>query len=158
MHENDTYQWRLRALGAFLDTQRASFISLIETKTGFAVRYYQRASERDPIFVHVEAAQLRAIAEALRGRRGTDALPAMAPSIEGVKDDRYQDFFRALGWELDDLRAANITLDEQEEEGVFVAYAFRDPETGKDWRKRVAHLGAVEKQQIMSEALHRRRS
>lgn len=158
MHETDNYQWKLRALGAFLDTQRAAHISIIETRTGYAVRYYQHSQEREPVFVLVEDLQLRAINEALRERRtpvpGQDDAALGGPlSQEG----KYQDFFRALGWELDDLVAGSVLLDEQEETGVFVTYAYRDPANPQIWRKRIANLGTIEKQQILEEARNRRR-
>ncbi|MGH2441696.1 MAG: hypothetical protein ACRDFX_00850 [Chloroflexota bacterium] len=158
-HSSDTYQWRLRALGAFLDTQNAAYFTIIETRSGFAVRYYQGMDDPVPIFVQVEEAQLRAITEALRERRREPLASSPADAVllgPITQDGKYQDFFRAIGWELDDLVAASIVLDEQEQ-GVFMAYAFRDPATGQDWRKRVATLGPIEKEQIMAEALKRRR-
>lgn len=158
MHQSDDYQWKLRAVGAFLDTQRASRISAIETRTGYALRYYQEGQGSEPVFVIVEQAQLRAITEALRQRRipvpGEGDIALGGPLSQQGK---YQDFFRALGWELDDLGAGSVLLDEQEETGVFVTYAYRDPTNPQFWRKRIANLGAIEQQQILTEARARRR-
>jgi hypothetical protein len=157
VHHNDNYQWKLRALGAFLDTQNATHISVIETRSGFATRYYQASGSHEPTFVLVEEPQLRAINDALRQRREPPATPGAAPlggplSAQG----KYQDFFRALGWELDDLSASSILLDEQEV-GVLLTYAFRDPSNPQIWSKRSASLGPIEQEQILKEAYGRRR-
>jgi hypothetical protein len=158
MADYDTYQWRLRALGAFLDTQFAAEVTIIEARPRFAVRYYRRRDEGDPIFVLVESAQLRAITEALKQRRRSlfdDAPTAQHPGPI-TADDRYQDLFRALGWELDDLKGSNVVIDERED-GLYIAYAYRDPATGKTTRKRVANLGPVEREAILTDARRRRR-
>jgi hypothetical protein len=157
MHHSDNYQWKLRALGAFLDTQTASHISLIETRNGFATRYYQHRGATEPTFVLVEEPQLRAITEALRQRRVLTTRPG-EPELGGPlsSQGRYQDFFRALGWELDDLSAGAILLDEQEN-GVLVTYAFRDPANPEIWSKRSASLGTIEREEIIKAAYGRRR-
>jgi hypothetical protein len=157
VHHTDNYQWKLRALGAFLDTQNAGHISVIETRSGFATRYYQQLGEHAPTFVLVEEPQLRAINEALRQRREPTPTPGSVPlggplSAQG----KYQDFFRALGWELDDLAAGSILLDEQDE-GVLLTYAYRDPANPQIWGKRSASLGQIEQEQILKEARGRRR-
>jgi|SRR5947209_3755193 len=157
MHDNDNYQWKLRALGAFLDTQQASRISVIETRSGFATRYYRDLDAQDPTFVLVEELQLRAINEALRQRREPANTPgAVALGGPLSAQGKYQDFFRALGWELDDLSAGSILLDEQND-GVLLTYAFRDPANPQIWSKRSATLGPIEQEQIMKEAYGRRR-
>jgi uncharacterized protein YceH (UPF0502 family) len=152
----DTYQWRMRALGAFLDTHAANDVTVIETQSGFAVRYYQGHDSGDTLFVLVEAAQIRAITEALKGRRRTAFDDAPTSRAPGQVHDRYQDLFRALGWELDDLRARNVMLDERED-GFYVSYLFRDPATGRIKRKRIANLGPVEREAILADAKRRRR-
>ena len=157
MHHADNYQWKLRALGAFLDTQSATHISVIETRSGFATRYYPSRGPHEPTFVLVEEPQLRAINEALRQRREPPATPGSVPlggplSSEG----KYQDFFRALGWELDDLSAGSILLDEQDV-GVLLTYAYRNPENPQTWSKRSANLSPIEQEQILEQARGRRR-
>ncbi len=159
MEVDDTYQWKLRAVGAFLDTQSAVFVSLIETRNGFGVRYYQRQTGQEPAFAFIEEPQLRAIGTALRERRrlpeghAIDGLVLRGPITQ---QGRYQDLYRALGWELDDLKASSIVMDEQEN-GVFLSYAYRDPADGSIWRKRVATLDTPEQEEILAAARGRRR-
>ncbi len=158
MADFDTYQWRLRALGAFLDTQSAIDASVIEARQGFALRYYRRREQGDPLFVLIESPQLRAITEALQQRRTERAAAERTAQHPGqiTEEDHYQDLFRALGWELDDLHGRNIVIDERGD-GLYLAYSHTDAATGEWTRKRVATLGAEECQAILDDARRRRR-
>lgn len=152
MQNLETYQWKLRALGGYLDDRGATHVSIIETRGGYAVRYFAKPTDPEATFVHLDDVRLRMYAENLLRRRR----PQAPPTPEGTSPKpTYQDFFRALGWELDDMAACNIVLDEQDE-GMFLSYASFDPQVGYMWRKRIANLGPGEQQAILSEAYSRR--
>lgn len=98
-----SYQPLLRALGAWLDSSNACNINLIETSTGFLIRYGVGEDTlllRRFILTHAELEHLEA---AMKERRSIN------PS------GRYQDFLRALGYELDAQSGAYMVLDEIED-------------------------------------------
>jgi hypothetical protein len=152
-HENDVYQWKLRSLGAYLDERKAYGLSLIESAGGFAVRYFRESNEREPNFEQLNDTQLRAFQAALVKRRS----PSEGSKEEEPAPGRYQDFLRALGWELDDTTAFNIVLDELEQ-AFYLTYVSYDPPAGTAWNKRMANLGPGEKHAILRDARGRRTS
>jgi hypothetical protein len=97
------YQHLLRALGAWLDTNNACNVNLIETPAGFTIRYGVGTEALllcKYILTHAELEHLEASMRERRSHR---------PS------GRYQDFLRALGYEIDRQAGACIVLDEIEE-------------------------------------------
>lgn len=146
-----SYQWQLRALGAFLDAQPAADVSIMEVGDRYAVRYYDaRRDHSSPVFVFMDVQQLQRINDALleRRERGASGQHGFEP------DGRYQDLLRALGWELDDLDANQIVMDERTE-GLYVSYRYTSPD-GELFRKRIANLGVPDWEAILHEARSRR--
>jgi hypothetical protein len=98
-----SYQPLLRALGAWLDSSNACNINLIETSTGFMIRY---GVGDDPLLLRrfiLTHAELEHLEAAMKERRSIN------PS------GRYQDFLRALGYEIDAQAGAYMVLDEIED-------------------------------------------
>lgn len=145
--EDVTYQWALRAIGAHLDRERGNFMSLVETPDGFALRYRRPGGASALSQFTVE--ELRAFEAEMRSQRG-----AIGPRDRAQS---YQDWFRALGWELDQTHAYSVVCDDLDE-GVLVTYLQLDPRQGQVVEKRLAVLGPVDKVSILQEAQARRGS
>ena len=139
-----TYQPLLRTLGAWLDNNNACNINLIETSTGFIVRYGVGDDTlllRKFILTHAELEHLEA---AMKERRSIN------PS------GRYQDFLRALGYEIDAQAGAYMMLDEVED-NLFLTFCQPRPGGGMNWIKRARVLNAEDRQAILRKAYARRK-
>ena len=139
-----SYQPLLRALGAWLDNSNACNVNLIETSTGFNVRY---GVGEDPlqlrkfILTHAELEHLEA---AMKERRPIN------PS------GRYQDFFRALGYEIDAQAGAYMVLDEVED-NIFLTFCQPCAGGGLNWIKRARVLNSEDQRAILRKAYARRK-
>ena len=139
-----SYQPLLRALGCWLDGKRACNVNLMETAAGFIIRH---GVEDDPlslekyILTHGELEHLEA---AMRERRG------MQPA------GRYQDFFRALGYEIDAQEGTHLLLDQIEDTYFFTVYC-RDVRGGLVPLKRGRILTPSDQATILRRAHARRR-
>lgn len=144
-----SYQWMLRTMGRHLDVARAEGVSLLETDNGFVARYYSPGSEelRATVFTLDELHADRAKME--HERRESDG--------EGnERAPTYENLLRAVGWELDDVIAATVTLDEREGE-LYLSWLSRDPRQGHVVTKRHAWIGVGELSTMLSDAVGRRR-
>ncbi len=138
------YQPLLRALGAWLDSNNACNINLIETSTGFNVRYGVGDDTlllRKFILTHAELEHLEA---AMKERR------SMNPS------GRYQDFLRALGYEIDAQAGAYMMLDEVED-NLFLTFCQPRAGGGLTWIKRARVLDVEDQGAILRKAYARRK-
>jgi hypothetical protein len=149
-----TYQWLLRALGAYLDEQPSCRISLAEVPDGFLVRLQRSVLKLEPQVEHFKRDTLVEQLEQLRARNK----PSTHPRHQGVWSafpNGHQDFFRALGYELDEASARGILIDELED-GIVVTYSHPDPQNGASWKKRMIVLGVGEIEAILNAAFERR--
>ena len=140
------YQQLLRGLGARLDEYCARNIHLLEEPDGFTVRYQTEPAENDLImarFGHDQLMNAQAEMERHRARHP----PSGA--------DSYQDFLRALGFELEERSAYSILVDELED-SFLVTYQYLKPEQGYVLRKAMIVAGPDEKGAIMQHAHERR--
>src|SRR5438270_4833378 len=138
-----SYQQLLRTLGAWLDTNNASNVNLIETSTGFTIRYglgEETILLQRYILTHAELEHLEA---AMKERRSIN------PS------GRYQDFLRALGYEIDAQAGASMVLDEVEN-NFFLTFC-QPCSGGLNWIKRARVLNAEDQRAILRKAYARRR-
>lgn len=138
------YQPLLRTLGAWLDSSNACNINLIETSTGFNVRYGVGDDTlllRKFILTHAELEHLEA---AMKERRSIN------PS------GRYQDFLRALGYEIDAQDGAYLVLDEVED-NLFLTFCQPCVGGGLNWIKRARVLNAEDQRAILRKAYARRK-
>src|SRR5947209_7844131 len=105
-----SYQRMLRAIGSFLDQERPDEFTVLEVPDGFSVVMGRGKGDSKLEEVHFTRATLADKAEQLmRGRR---------PSLRerqnnwGLSPSGYEDFLRALGFELDDSQAYGILIDD----------------------------------------------
>jgi hypothetical protein len=150
-----TYQWMLRALGALLDEEPSCRISLAEVPDGFLVRRQGALNQLEPKLVLVEWHALRERLEQLGQQR--KRMPIR--HHQGVWShfpNGHQDFFRALGCELDQASARGILIDELAD-GLVVTYSCPDPDTGA-WHKRLVILGLPEIEEVLNAAFARRQN
>lgn len=148
-----TYQWLLRALGAYLDEEPSCRITLTEMPEGFLVRLQRAVTKIDPMVVMLRRNTLVEQVRALLDR----PKPTTRVRHQGIWQNfpnGHQDFLRALGYELDESRATGILLDELED-GLVLTYSYPDPQSGA-WRKRMVVLGMEEIEAILNAAFERR--
>jgi hypothetical protein len=150
----NTYQWMLRGLGAFLDEEPSCRISIAEVEDGFLVRMQRALHKLEPKVLHFERETLIGQLDELVRTRPSGALKAHHQGIWSQFPNGHQDFMRALGFELDQSSARGILIDELED-GIALTYSY--PE-GDSWRKRIVILGMPELEEILNSAFDRRKS
>lgn len=150
MSGNANYQWTLRAVGAFLDGEGGSFISLVETEDGFALRY--RAPDADSVLRRFSTPELQSLNHSMQSRRADDAVDHIVSRDEA---ESYSDWLRALGWELDQSDAYSVVCDEVNG-NMLVTYLHLDPRLGHAVEKRLAVLSPVDRIAILRDARLRR--
>ena len=139
-----SYQQLLRALGAWFDTNNACNVNLIETSTGFIIRY---GVGEDTLLLQkyiLTHAELEHLEGAMKERR------SLQPS------GRYQDFFRALGYEIDEQAGAYMVLD-QIEENLLLTFCHQSKDGGLAWVKRARVLNPDDQAAILRRAYARRK-
>jgi hypothetical protein len=148
------YQPLLRIIGRDLDQRHASQVRLMETPSGFAVQYFENSQR-------FEISSLEYLYEELQARTRTGRLQPLLrhPRGAGARfrhgKPTYQDFFRALGYELEDVGAYSILLDELEE-GYLLTYQFYNPDSGFMLHKHRVALHADAAGEIVNVASMRR--
>ncbi|MBV9282182.1 MAG: hypothetical protein JOZ41_19040 [Chloroflexi bacterium] len=149
-----TYQWMLRALGAFLDEEPSCRISLAEVPDGFLVRMQRALHKLEPKVLHFNRSTLVEQLEQQIQQRKALLTRTHHQGLWAHFPNGHQDFLRALGYELDQASARGILIDELED-GVVVTYSYPGPET-EQWRKRMVVLGISEIEEILNAAFERR--
>jgi hypothetical protein len=153
--QENTYQWLLRALGAYLDEEPSCRISLAEVSDGFLVRLQRALHKLDPQVEHFKRDSLQEQLTRLRTER-KQGVRARHQGVWSSFPNGHQDFFRALGYELDQAQARGILIDELED-GVVVTYSYPDTSMGSKWKKRMVVLGITEIEAILNAAFDRRK-
>lgn len=154
MGQEHTYQWLLRALGAYLDEEPSCRITLAEVPDGFLVRLQRALHTLDPQMEHFKRETL---VEQLNGLV-TRPRPQTRIRHQGVWSrfpNGHQDFFRALGYELDQSSARGILVEELED-GLVVTYNYPDSENGNRWKKRMVVMDVDDIEAIINAAFERR--
>lgn len=148
-----TYQWLLRSLGAYLDEEPTCRISLAEISDGFLVRLQRSLHKLEPEFDHFKRETLVEQMQALmsRGHGGH----ARHQGVWSRFPNGHQDFFRALGYELDVSRARGILIDELDD-GLVLTYSYPDASDPTVWNKRMVVLGVEEIETLLNTAFERR--
>jgi hypothetical protein len=148
------YQSALRALGAFLDERGAHCINLLEAEDGFAVRYQPHPGSPETILVRIDGKELLSLSNELDHRRRRKAFRFGAK--EHAEDHRtYENVLRALGYELDQVQAYSILIDEIDD-GMVVTYQYLNPQEGFNARKRMVILGGEAMNGVLVDAESRR--
>jgi hypothetical protein len=151
----NTYQWLLRALGAYLDRAPSCRISLAEVPDGFIVRLQRTLHKLEPEVDHFGRETLVQQLQDLSRRQDTRQPRAHHQGVWAGFPNGHQDFFRALGYELDEAKARGIMVDELED-GVAVSYNYPDPDNNAAWKKRMVILGVEQIEEILNTAFARR--
>ena len=149
-----TYQWLLRSLGAYLDQQPSCRISLAEVSEGFLVRLQRTLHKLEPQ-VELFARETLVVQLQTLMQNGAHAPHARHQGIWARFPNGHQDFFRALGYELDHSSARGILVDELEE-GLVLTYNYPDPDLPGNWKKRMVVMGVDEIEAILNAAFERR--
>ncbi len=139
------YQSALRTLGAWLDANDATNISLVETSTGYVIRYCGCDNEmclHRYILTHAELEHLEIRMKERRSIRS---------------HGRYQDFLRALGYEMD-MRSATLVLVDEIDENYYVACSLQTGGQGSGCSKVARVLSSADQAVILRRAYARRRS
>ena len=147
------YQVALRTIGAYLDERSASFINVIELQDGFAVRFQPSPNQREMVGGRLRFETLQAFKEDLESRRSKFRVGG--DSGEPRHLGGYQDFLRALGYELDKVGAYDVLVEEVEEQ-VLVTYLQLDPAHSVVAQKRMILLGSDDRRTILQHAYLRR--
>jgi hypothetical protein len=151
--ERIPYQALLRVIGRDLDSHHAFRVRLMEVPDGFHVQYFKDAERPDLASLDFSYDDLND-----RARRGR-LQPLLRHPMGGKRFKRgkptYQDFFRALGYELEDAGAYSILLDELDD-GYLLTYQFYNPDSGFMLHKHRVALHADEAGEIVNVASMRR--
>lgn len=147
-----SYQWLLRALGTYLDEEPSCRITVAEVPGGFMVRLQRALHKPEPEVLKFDRDTLRQHLEQIQQRRKPSG-PKHHQGVWAAFPNGHADFFRALGYELDQERAHSVLIDELED-GVVVSYSIPD---GEGWRKKMVTLSVEHIEQILNEAFNRRK-
>jgi hypothetical protein len=148
-----SYQRLLRALGGYLDQEPPGRFKVIEVLDGFTLVLERGAGKPLLQQVHFERTTLAEQAEQLvRGRR---VFSRTSNHSWPLCRAGHQDLLRALGYELDDSEAREISMDEFED-GLLVTYSYLDPTQGYSWRKHSVTLRGTDMDEILKAARNRK--
>jgi hypothetical protein len=145
-HAGLSYQWTLRAAGAYLDRDGCREVSIVETPVGLFVG--RRVPER------ANFSTVELTLDELATFRGNMVNRRVAPRPLKAPHGGYQDFLRALGWELDHMSAYSLVLDEVESD-FLVTYLYLDASDGH-LEKRLSIVDPLERQDLLKKAYARR--
>jgi hypothetical protein len=115
------YEPALRVIGRHLDAEPSYYVSLLEAVDGFTVRSHPSAHRSDGMTSHYSWERLRDLVIYQTAGRGVRRRQSRHSGMWGNFPNGHEDFFRALGHELDDQQATSLTVDEVPE-GVTISY------------------------------------
>lgn len=152
-HEQ-SYQELFRAIGAMLDEDVTSVIGIVEVEDGFLVR--AERSRQLLVEVSVNHVSRSALAQRVEEMRRTHPLSGKRrhPGIWDSLPVTHQDFFRALGYELDSVGAHHIVIDELSD-SLLLRYQLEGSD-GSPPVTRQLSLGRTEIEEIVNDAVRRR--
>lgn len=152
--QQPSYQFYLRTVGAWLDSQEPGRFRIIEGPDSFTV--ILEHGEEKPQIREVEWSRATLAEQSDKLSRTRTPLGGGFRGTWFLSPTGRQDFLRALGFELDDAGAHGLLVDEFNE-GMLVTYSYLDPGQGYQWRKHMVVLGPSEIQEIVNTARGRRR-
>lgn len=148
------YQSVLRALGSLLDEHGASSINLLEAENGFAVRYQPHRGSPETVLAQYNEEGLKNLAGDVDRRRRRKAFH-FGGGGGSTERRTYENILRAIGYELDQVQAYSILLDETDD-GMVVTYQYLNPQEGFNARKRMVILGTEAMRGVLDDAQSRR--
>ncbi len=117
--ERPTYQGSLRAIGRYLDHHVFRHITLVETEEGFILRVFGEEGNLRAEGIDLPFGDIVSLIVTHERLRGSAVLPVRTPPLCPTG---YEDFFRSLGFELDEVRVTGVRLIELSK-GILVSYA-----------------------------------
>lgn len=148
-----SYQNMLRAIGRHLDTQGYRSITILEVEGGFVLRVLNQEDPTSPQAIELPHGDVQGLVlrnfTARGGKDDTVARPPLCPT-------GYEDFLRALGYELDRNSARSISVQELAD-GFAVAYV--QLQQGRDsylWESRSVVMQSAQIYALLNEAFKRR--
>lgn len=139
-----TYQRALRVLGTRFDQAHAEEIRIMELNHTLEIRSRSISDCSPSNHEILTAARLTELEEDQVEARET-----------GTPAGRYRDVLRTVGWELDQVGARSILLDEHDE-GMLVTFQFLVPSDGFLPHKTVWHVTGEHQKAILGRAHARR--
>lgn len=115
------YEPALRVIGGHLDAEPVYHVSLLEADDGFTVRAHASAHRLDGKTRYFSWERLRDLVTYQTAGRGVRRRPTRHRGMWENFPNGHDDFFRALGHELDEQHAASLTVDEVAD-GVAISY------------------------------------
>jgi hypothetical protein len=149
------YEKGLRVIGRYLDSEPSYHVSVLEVADGFAVRAHgtsDRAEGRSALFPWE---RLRDLVIFQAAGRGVSARRRRRGEVWDKFPNGHEDFFRALGHELDVELARSLSLDEIPE-GIAVSYMRPRSKGGGSFEKYHTVMGHDEIVALLEAAQARR--
>lgn len=115
------YEKGLRVIGRYLDSEPSYHVSVLEIADGFAVRTHNNVDRAEGRSSHFPWERLRDLVIFQAAGRGISARKRRRGEVWDKFPNGHEDFFRALGHELDVEQARSLSLDEIPE-GIAVSY------------------------------------
>lgn len=144
------YQPLLRVVGAYLDDQGCAAMELVEDPKGFSLMHSRERHSPCTQLVRFGFDELRQTGQDRQELRERDR----GDQDTAVETDSYEDFLRALGYELEQARAYSVLVAEIED-GFVVTYEYLNPGEGYMVRKRMSLIGADQRREILQAARER---
>ncbi len=119
--ERPTYQGSLRAIGRYLDRNVYRHVMIVETEDGFVLRVFADGANLKAEGIELPMSDLIALINAHAQSRGSDLPALQSPPLCPTG---YEDFLRALGFELDALKVTGVRTIELST-GILVAFTAR---------------------------------
>ncbi len=115
------YEKGLRVIGRFLDSEPSYHVSVLEIADGFAVRSHGSVDRAEGRSQHFPWERLRDLVIFQAAGRGVRSRRRKLGEVWDKFPNGHEDFFRALGHELDAEQARSLSLDEIPQ-GIAVSY------------------------------------
>jgi hypothetical protein len=115
------YEHALRVIGRHLDAEPVYHVTLLEVVDGFTVRSHASAHRSDGTSTHYSWDRLRDLVIYQTAGRGVKRRRSRHSGMWANYPNGHEDFFRALGHELDADHASSLAVDEVPD-GIAVSY------------------------------------
>ena len=150
-----SYEQALRVIGRFLDAEPTYHLSVVEVADGFTVRSQSSRFKSDGRTVQFTWDRLNDLLVYHTAGRGLNRRHHRHRGIWAEFPNGHEDFFRALGFNLDSEAAGSLTVDEVPE-GVTVSYLRPDPEKSGEFETCHTVMRKAEIQKLLEAAQARR--
>jgi serine/threonine protein kinase len=147
------YEHVLRAIGTYLDQEPTDRITLMEGSDGFLLRKQRSLHTTQTVMVHFQRDQLERLVERLQ-RETPRRRRIRHPGLWARFPQGHQDFFRALGHELDAVAAHDVVLDEGQD-SLLVTYS-RPGDSRDEEGRHLVILQVEDIERILNVAFERR--